>query len=318
MTNICLFDPGYENNDGKFSSNLGDLIIRESVLRELNNIFQNEYIMSVSTQQYPDWHLLKRIYEADYKFVGGTNLLSSNMNAYNQWKIRLHYTPIISNVILMGVGWWQYQEEPNNYTKLLLNRVLSKKYYHSVRDEYTADKLRGIGIKNVINTGCPTMWELTNCQAIPQRKAESVLTMLTDYNTNTALDLELLNILKDNYRKIYFWPQGRNDERYINELGLPVEIIDRSLSALDQFIDSNIDFDYIGTRLHGGVRCLAKSRRALIVAVDNRAKEISKDTNLPIVERNDLDAIKKWINYPNKISINVNQDRISQWKNQFN
>jgi len=46
MKEICLFDPGYENNYGKFSANLGDLIIQESILRELNNIFQNANIMS--------------------------------------------------------------------------------------------------------------------------------------------------------------------------------------------------------------------------------------------------------------------------------
>lgn len=317
MHNICLFDPGYENNSGEFSSNLGDLIIQESVLRELNHIFKNAKIRSISTQQYPSWFLFNTINKANYKFVGGTNLLSSNMNDYNQWKIRLRDIPLIGRVILMGVGWWQYQEKPDSYTKFLLNMVLSKKHYHSVRDEYTAEKLRGIGIENVINTGCPTMWNL-NSGAIPCRKAESVLTMLTDYNIDPALDKKLLTILKASYRKIYFWPQGRNDARYISELGESVEMLDRTLGSLDRFIDSDVDFDYIGTRLHGGVRCLAKARRSLIIAIDNRAKEISSDTNLPVVDRNDFDALHAWINTPTKVCISLNMDRIFQWKKQFN
>ena len=66
----------------------------------------------------------------------------------------------------------------------LLKILLSKTYLHSVRDEYTKDMLERIGIKNVINTGCPTMWSLTeeHCKQIPIKKSNSVVFTITDYN----------------------------------------------------------------------------------------------------------------------------------------
>ena len=64
--------------------------------------------------------------------------------------------------------------------------ILDSTYLHSVRDSYTEKKLKQIGIDNVINTSCPTMWRLTEefCSHIPCKKQDTVVTTITDYRKN--------------------------------------------------------------------------------------------------------------------------------------
>ena len=317
---ICLFDPGIENNDNSPSSNLGDLIIQEAVHRELANVFDNPDLLSISTHTFLEKEQIRVMKNNSLIFVGGTNLLSSKMNKYRQWKISLLNSFQIKNVILFGVGWWQYQTNPNFYTQFILRSILSNKIYHSVRDNYTMLKLESMGIKNVLNTGCPTMWPLSkvNSAQIPTIKSENVLLMLTDYTQKFELDKKLIELLLSQYKKVFVWPQGRNDLKYILKFNQPLNILEHSLKDLDDFIKSGVEFDYIGTRLHGGIRCLLAKKRSLILEVDNRAKEIAIDTGIPTSSRNDFDFINNWINKPQSTNIKLNEKAINQWKNQFN
>lgn len=315
---ICLLDPGIENNSGSPSANLGDLIIQEAVEREIAENFGNQELIRFSTHASLEKQHLQAIKKCSLTFVGGTNLLSSDMKAYRQWKIGLRAALQLKGAILLGVGWWQYQENPTWYTKTVLRAALSSKAIHSVRDNYTKEKLNSIGIQNVINTGCPTMWPLAAIkpEKIPTGKSENALSMLTDYSKNPALDKKFLELLASNYEKVYMWPQGKGDREYILELDVPVIILERSLEALDQFIKGN-SFDYVGTRLHGGVRCLLSSKRSLILEIDNRAKEIAHDTGLPTSKRDDLDYISQWIQGQTITQLRLDLNSIQQWKNQF-
>lgn len=310
---VVLFNPSIA------TENVGDLIIIDSVLRELETVFPSESIVSLPTQDRIGM-ISKAIAEkAAHRIVGGTNLLSSYMLKFKQWKINLLDTLRLNDVTLMGVGWWQYQGRPDFYTKLVLNRVLSGEKFHSVRDGYTKLKLESIGIGNVINTGCPTMWALTSehCNQIPKIKAENVVFTLTDYNKLSSSDLELIYILKQKYSKVYFWPQGSGDLNYIKTLNPSgVEIIPKTLKAFDDLLKKESSLDFVGTRLHGGVRALQNKKRTLILAVDNRAKEISKDTNLPVVDRKDTSAINEWISKDFVTEIVMDFAAIDKWRNQ--
>jgi hypothetical protein len=88
-----------------------------------------------------------------------------------------------------------------------------------------------------------------------------------------------------------------------------------SLQALDEIL--TIDIDYLGTRLHAGIRALQNKKRTLILAVDNRAIEISKDTNLPVVPRNDWESITSWIESAYETRIRLPWSNIDKWKSQF-
>ena len=311
---IALFDPSIA------SANLGDQIILDAVHRELTDLLPLEQIISVPTQEVISRLSIQRAMQASHRLVGGTNLLSAKMRQYKQWQLTLRQSFNLQDVTLMGVGWWQYQGKPDLYTRTILRNVLSRQRLHSVRDEYTRQKLTSIGIENVLNTGCPTMWRLTpeHCSRIAASKATAVVLTLTDYHPNLVNDIRLIDMLKKHYATVYFWPQGSGDMSYFRSLQCDgIEILRPSLAAYDELLQSATSLDFVGTRLHGGVRAMQKLRRALIVTVDNRAKEISADTSLPIASRDDMDAVEHWICHPSATKITMNSTAISKWKEQL-
>lgn len=299
--------------------NLGNQIIMDSVQRELDDIFGNKFQYNIPYQQV-NRNIRKCFKQSDYVFFGGTNSLSSFMNKYKQWDINLFKTLYVKDVIMLGIGWWQYQDDPNYYTKLILNRALSKHYYHSARDSYTADKLKRLGFK-VLNTGCPTTWGLTRKKLENlngKNKQESVVITFTDYNKDFENDKKLLNICKENYKNIFAWPQGIGDLEYIKMIDKEgvVKIIDSNLKAYDEIL-INKNVDYIGTRLHAGIRALQYNVRAFFVAIDNRTIEIGKDIGIPYVKRENVLDLYKFINSQYNSNFNINYDAIEKWKNQF-
>ena len=151
-------------------------------------------------------------------------------------------------------------------TLILLKSILSKDIIHSVRDSYTEKMLKSIGIENVINTSCPTMWNLTEefCLQIPKSKGESVVVTLTDYKKDYKRDIQLIKILKNCYDRIMFWPQGSGDLEYFNELDLNNhgEILSCNLSVFNDVLE-NDGVDFVGTRLHAGIRALQKKKRTI-------------------------------------------------------
>ncbi len=241
------------------------------------------------------------------------------MDAYNQWKIKRWHAPFLGGAVLLGVGWWQYQDDPNAYTRRLLRATLSNKRMHSVRDGYTAKKLQAIGFNNIVNTSCPTLWPLADLDPaeIPQRKSDTVLLMVTDYHPKPEVDRLWLQTVSKHYQRVFFWPQGRGDLAYFAQLGIPATQLEHSMASFESFIARTPAFDYVGTRLHGGVRCLLARRRSLILEIDNRTPEIARETNLPAVPRENLAAIESWINGGAATKITLNHAAIRAWKDQF-
>jgi len=313
MKVISIFDTSIAG------TNLGDHIIMDAITKNLKDIFERDFFLRIPTHDKISKPSYGYINQSDLSFIGGTNLLSSNMNSYNQWKVNLWDSLFIKNIILMGVGWWQYQKTPNYYTKLLLNRLLSSKYIHSVRDSYTEVQLKLIGIDNVLNTACPTMWNLDqkHCSEILTTKSNEVVMTLTEYNQNESYDTKLVKTLLKNYEKVYLWIQQPGDYEYIQNIGGgSTEYISPNLEALDAILSLK-QVDYIGTRLHAGIRALQYKRRSLILGVDNRAFEIAKDTNLPVINRFDIEGIEKWINSKFVTEIKLPEKNIKRWKMQF-
>ena len=317
MDRVCLLDPSITSRDGEPPANLGDLIIRQAVVRELADLFPGAEVVSVPTQLPLLPAELDVVAGSDHVVVGGTNLLSSHVSRYRQW----HLTPadagrIGSRVVLLGVGWWQYQDDPDAETAALLRSALSATGVHSVRDGYARDKLAAIGLANVVNTGCPTMWPLAAAgrRPVPTEKADAALVMLTDYAKDRRRDAALLDLLFDRYPRVYFWPQGSGDDRYAAEFDRPLIRVDRSLAALDQLLVGGEPIDAIGTRLHGGVRCLLGGHRTLVIGIDNRAAEIARHTRLPVVPRGRLDLVSNWIDRSRPLDLQIDGGAIRRFK----
>lgn len=314
MKRIVILDT-WTNN-----TNLGNKIIVEAVERGLQEIFPQDFFYRVPALEYLQAGQSK-IHQADYVFLAGTNLLSSNMELTSQWCIKPQETFWQNKVILMGLGWWQYQnQETNDYTRSLLNSVLHQQAAHSVRDDYTAQKLRSLGF-NVINTGCPTLWGLTpdHCAGIPTQKANEVLLTFTEYNQNPHFDRILFEVLSQSYSKIYCWPQMYGDYEYAKQIGgSRLFFVEPTLEALDELLSSNQALDYVGNRLHAGIRALQYQRRSLIVGIDNRAVEMGRDFNLPIIDRPNLQThLKALIHQTWATKVQLDWEGLKNWKQQF-
>jgi len=303
------------------SDNLGDSIIMDSVREHINEMFPDSMVMYTQTHEKISHSTYSIIKKSNFSFVGGTNLISSNMNFYNQWKINLIDSLFLKDIILMGVGWWKYQKNANFYTQYLLKSILNHTFLHSVRDSYTESMLKKVGFQNIVNTSCPTMWSLNeeHCKDIPASKAETVITTLTDYNQHPNHEIGLINLLKKSYKKIYFWPQGSHDVEYLNKLGIfkLVTILPAKVEAYNLILKNEASIDFVGTRLHAGIRALQNKRRTIILALDNRSVEKAKDFNLMICPRNDLGKLKQLIYSNFSTCIKLPYHNISKFKNQF-
>ncbi len=314
MEKIALFDTSID------SDNLGDLIIMDAVVKHLREIFPQDSFINIPTHNFLNKKNREDIRECRRGFVGGTNLLCANWILLPQWKINFLDVFSLPSPILMGVGWQYYQRPTDFLTAIFLRQLLSKSYIHSVRDSYTEQRLKAIGISNVVNTSCPTMWELTpdHCTKISTKKAQNALITVTFYRKDFQADKKWIETIIDNYEKIYFWEQMDGDEKYIKSMNLSkdIETIEPSLVAYDNVLAGE-DVDFIGTRLHGGIRAIQHKKRALVIEVDNRAAEIAKDTYLPTVKRDDINGILNWIQGSEPLKIVLPMENISRWKSQF-
>lgn len=313
MPPITVFDPSIA------SENLGDELIVDSVENHLRSIFDDPRLLRVQTHDRIGSTSYTLRNSSKHTFLGGSNLLSSRLFRDQQWKITIRDSVHISDSILLGIGWRQYQVSPDIYSKIILKQILSSEYIHSVRDSYTKRMLESIGIDNVINTGCPTLWGIDDehCNDIPSEKSDSVIFTLTKYNKSSH-DREFINILNRKYDRLYFWPQGLGDYSYLQSITdiSDITVIKPSVNKYSEFLDSE-DVDYVGTRLHGGIHSIKNQNRTIILGLDNRAIEMGEDFCLPVVRRSDKKAIERKIESEFKFESDIPKENIREWKAQF-
>ena len=303
------------------SENSGDWVIMAACDEACRDMFGSKELQHVATHYYSEEleHLSGRV-----KLLCGTNILYTHMADQKQWALP-HDLRSFDHVCLLGVGMSDIGVDDciDAYTKAFYKTVLDGELFHSVRDEMTRQRLLDIGITNVLNTACPTMWSLTpEVQAnIPVQKASCVLTSITDYSFSPERDLEMLKILGREYEKVTIWVQGSHDIDWCLDKIVDLssyEVVGPNIEDLDRVLKRS-DLDYVGTRLHAGIRCLNRGHRSLIIAVDNRARQIGADTGLPVLEREELSSgkLEEWINHPVPSDIRLPWDAINQWKDQF-
>ena len=321
MKNILVLDTSVA------SGNKGDDIIMECTHKELDFLLKDNYELRLPThvssfhwyQVLRKSYSLKRFVDCSLKFVGGSNILAKNMlTHYPQWNINWFNCKPIEGSILVGVGAGA-GERSNWYTRKLYRRVLNHDYFHSVRDERTRNYIEGLGLK-AINTGCVTMWMLTPefCKTIPINKSEKVVFTLTK-KVNHDTDYQLLiDTLKQNYAEVFFWPQGIDDYKYFKQFKNieGIKVLQASKVAYDNFLTNNV-VDYVGSRLHGGIYAMRHGRRAVIIAIDERAREINRTNHLNCIDINDIRQLPDLINSAIETKVEMDYGAINQWKEQF-
>lgn len=323
MQNILILDTSIA------SLNRGDGIIMECTRKELAPIFRDNFELTLPTHispfhWYQVWRNSSRVQlyaNCKYKFVGGSNILIPDLRThFPQWNINIFNYQPMKGAVLVGVGAGAGAEGPLNwYTKYIYTHMLSRDFYHSARDERSKVYMERLGLK-AINTGCVTMWMLTPefCKQIPTGKADKVVFTLTGKGEKDQKDQCLIDTLLKNYPEVYYWPQGHKDYDYLHKFEHidQVRILQATKDAYDEYLTNN-DTDYVGTRLHGGVYAMRHKRRAIIIAIDERARAINAANHLNCIEKDNIKDLDAMINSEFATEIKMDFDAIRQWKSQF-
>jgi polysaccharide pyruvyl transferase WcaK-like protein len=324
MKKVIMFDTSIA------TLNLGDEIIMDAIRRNMSSYLEQNYCIRMPVHT-PMFRIhqnilctkLKQFSDADYKFICGTNLLYTNMfRPLPVWNVNVLNTKLWKGAVLLGVGSGENSRKVTAYTKFLYSKVLSKRYIHSVRDEKTKEMLESLGYK-AINTGCPTLWELSaeHCAGIPTHKADKVVFTLTHYKglRDIRKDKLMINILRRNYELLFFWPQSIRDLDYLEELGenYNIRIVPANLEKYREVLKG--DIDYVGNRLHGGIFALQNRKRTIILAIDHRARNMQQSYSIPSIARDTIDTdLDKLINSDFATSISgIDRGKINLWKSQF-
>lgn len=313
---VVVFDPAAA------SFNKGDMIISEAVERELVGLLSDAEIVKISLHQPLGKIHRSLLREKCLKIVGGSNAVSAVMHPIlrqSRWHLSPQDYQSVKGFCYMGVGWAGTNLRSNLVGKWFLKHFPSKSPdAHSFRDSETLVRASRFGIKNGVNTGCPTMWCLTpdKMGAVRKSKGSIVVTTLTDNMPDKSADLEMLKFLKDQYEEVYIWFQGINDGDYFKSMNISgIRELPRTLSGYQSFLKENASrLDYVGSRLHGGVKALQCGVRTIILAVDHRALDISRDVGLLVLPRKELNVLQDLVNTDLQMSVDIDRNAITQWK----
>jgi polysaccharide pyruvyl transferase WcaK-like protein len=326
---IILIDPSLQDNNGVPSNNLGDLIIYDSVIKIIEELFPDYEVVRLSAHQWFTQKEKMQLKESLVTFAGGSNFLSSDIRHFYRFtpekKRGFYLFPGFNNVVLLGTGWYRYQQRPDWATTIYFNRILNKRYFHSLRDNFSVQQLKKAFITKLLNTCCPTTWNLNPLFVNKfQVGYDNILfTLNNNYPNSTADNNFITEILNAGSKYIYFFPQVAEDKDYLTTLTgfkenkSKFKILPHQYNEFNQFTH-NSQFNYIGTRLHAGIHSLQRSMPSIIIGVDNRAIEIQKDTNLNVIGRKDSQLLQNWMQGSyNPGEIQLPMENIAKWKNQF-
>lgn len=325
MNNVLILDTSIA------SFNKGDDIIMECTRKEIAPLLEKSFELTLPTHVSPfHWYqvwrnsnYVQQFINCKYKFVGGSNILIPNLlTHFPQWNINLFNYQPMKGCVMVGVGAGAGAEgKIDRYTKYVYQHLLNHEYYHSARDERSKVYMERLGLK-AINTGCVTMWMFTPefCKTIPSKKSDRVVFTLTKGSLPNQREKNqyIIDTLRHCYQEIYFWPQGIEDSGYFQSLDNigDIKMLGASKQAYDDYLTNN-DTDYVGTRLHGGVYAMRHRRRAIIIAIDERARAINAKNHLNCIDFNHLESLCDMIESEFNTEIEMDYNSINKWKKQF-
>lgn len=297
------------------TSNLGDAIIRLAVehwfLEPVERAGRQVHRLPLTRSLDHDERDL--LHAAEDVVLGGTNRLSAHMrfrHRYWNWP-RDQIESCFGKLTMLGVGWSQYQVSRVDPWSAAWGRKLQGRHPWSVRDEYSQRRLEEYGVDSV-HTSCPTLWG-ERWQKLPSPGGR-VVTTLTDYARDPLADRALVEVLERQFDEVALWPQGTGDADYATALfGGRIELLDRDLAALDSELARD-DTSYVGLRLHAGIHAIQCGTPALIVSVDNRAREISRSVGLVQESRHRPDLIEEIVKTEiGEARLEVPMDDVVDW-----
>jgi len=312
------------------TTNTGDAIIYNSCYDAMEPLLEQANVLELAThlRNFGLEHFIKKstklsfVEDSDYKFVFGTNILTTDyIKSVRQWPMGPMQRTLYENCIMLGVGLTKGGTTPGFLTKRMYEGILRKDIVHSVRDDESKKILESLSGIKAINTGCPTLWKMTQeiCEKIPQTKSKNVVFSVSGYadQRDPDKDKQMIAVLSANYETLYLWAQTVVDEKYFREISPNSEV--KVLHTLNQFkeVCENADVDYVGTRLHGGIFAMQNGVRSLVVEIDHRAEGFRIDNNLNTIKRENMEVLEHIINSNIKTEISLNTAEIDFWLGQF-
>ena len=303
------------------SDNVGDEIIVSEARAHIDTIFRDAYVSTSSGHDGLGHYSRSLVATADLVFLLGTNALSAKyqMRGNFIWNVARKDIPILAGkVILFGVGANRDFDQISWRQARLLRRLLSSSHKHAVRDQTGYRLLESCGIA-AINTSCPTLWRYaSNLTVLPTRPSTNVCFTLTKHKRHNS-DISMIDALRRVYKTVFFWPQQPRDLDYLKEITSTddITIVAPNLAAYDDLL-GNQSMDVVGTRLHGCIRGLKHGQRVLVVAIDNRARDIGRETNLPTISREHVaEHLEQVLLADSAITLNVSAQPIRDYLSQF-
>lgn len=227
-------------------------------------------------------------------------------------------------IVMLGIGIQNradLEEGLPEGTQRLLDVLKGKEHYFLTRGHETAEFLKSRGFSFVRPTGCPSVYFLpdnmrTALKRLPEVKVGSGRTVFSGYlgaTEEAVRDVNMLSkpesesfyVVQDEFLHFDMKVEPNKDGRVFDSTSGQM-IGDLQYKAQDQlqrklklhtFFDTNqwrawtssMDFS-IGRRFHGNIIALQSGVPGLMVAVDDRMREMLRFTGLPSVEASALEA----------------------------
>jgi polysaccharide pyruvyl transferase WcaK-like protein len=89
------------------------------------------------------------------------------------------------------------------------------------------------------------------------------------------------------------------------------DVLPPGIASFEDALDDGDD--YVGTRLHAGIRALQRGNRATVVVIDNRAAELAADTGLPVIPRDPDEGSLELLTEPRQTRLHLPRQEIRAW-----
>lgn len=226
-------------------------------------------------------------------------------------------------IVMLGIGQQNRKDLENALpegTKRLLDVLKDREHYFLTRGHETAGFLKDQGFSNVRPTGCPSVYfmphnmrrALTKLPSVQVGKARTIFSGYLGANHDAIVDANALQpqdsvpqyVIQDEFlhfdMKVEPNAEGRVYDsasgKMIGDMAYPGA--DRLKKPFDMrtFFDNNqwrawassMDFNF-GRRFHGSIIAMQAAVPSLMVAVDDRMREMLGFTGLPAVDATDID-----------------------------
>ena len=261
------------------TGNVGDHFIELAIRRLLNPDTRFERF---SVRRSLDDSDIDRINAADCALICGTNLYQRDW--HSELRIR-DLDRIKVPVIPFGVGTSAHslaEHEVSAETAVMIRAIHDHCEVGGVRDEHSAEVVTGLGVRNVVVTGCPVLfWAGAGCLPAPRptRREKIVITARNwlmhrwPDNIDHPVQIEFLAGVLEQLTgvELVFAIHEEYDRRLIDLLDLEqatVVDVDDPVPYIDLYTDPEVVV--LAMRLHAGMLAVANGTPAVFVGHDSR------------------------------------------------